>query len=100
MTPTVQRVRELVVSYRPCRCQLPVESTVALGDRLTVALAAQRGKHQQRSHVHNLGTSTCTVRTKRTRRTERSTRQRGEQLGVARLDLVIATTNPAKGVHA
>jgi len=29
MTPTVQRVRELVVSYRPFRCQLPVEGQVS-----------------------------------------------------------------------
>ena len=100
MTPTVQRVRELVVSYRPCRCQLPVENTVTLGDRLTLALAAHRGKQQQRTLVHSLVLAVRTVRTVRAVRTERATRQRGELIGVARLDLGIATTNPAKGVHA
>ncbi len=37
-TPTVQRVRELVVSYRPFRCQLPVEGTVT-GPRDAAKLA-------------------------------------------------------------
>ncbi len=95
MTPTVQRVRELVVSYRPCRCQLPVESTVALGDRLTVALAAHRGKQQQRTLVHNL---VLTVRTVLAVLAVRATRQRGELIGVARLDCV-SVTDPAKGVR-
>ena len=36
--PTVQRVRELVVSYRPFRCQLPVEGTVS-GPRDAAKLA-------------------------------------------------------------
>ena len=38
MTPTVQRVRELVVSYRPFRCQRPVEGTVS-GPRDAAKLA-------------------------------------------------------------
>ena len=38
-TPSVQRVRELVVSYRPFRYQLPVEGTVS-GPRDAVKLAA------------------------------------------------------------
>ena len=38
-TPTVQRVRELVVSYRPFRYQLPVEGTVS-GPQDAVRLAA------------------------------------------------------------
>ncbi len=37
-TPGVQRVRELVVSYRPFRCQLPVEGTVS-GPRDAAKLA-------------------------------------------------------------
>lgn len=95
MAPTVQRVRELVVSYRPYRCQLPAESTVALGDRLTVALAAQR-KTLARDP------STCTrdmYQRVPTVRTVRAIRERGELLGIARLDVLIVT-NPAKGVHA
>ena len=38
-TPAVQRVRELVVGYRPFRCQLPVEGTVS-GRRDAAKLAA------------------------------------------------------------
>ena len=38
MTPAIQRVRELVVSYRPFRCQLPVEGTVS-GPRDAAKLA-------------------------------------------------------------
>ena len=38
-TPTVQRVRELVVSYRPFRVQMPVEGTVT-GPRDAAKLAA------------------------------------------------------------
>ena len=38
-TPPVRRVRELVVSYRPFRCQLPVEGTVS-GPRDAAKLAS------------------------------------------------------------
>ncbi len=38
-TPTVQRVRELVISYRPFRCELPVEGTVT-GPQDAARLAA------------------------------------------------------------
>ena len=61
--------------------------------RSTLALTALHVASYHRSQVHNTVQGTCTVRT------QRLVRQRDELIGAARLDLVVATTNPAKGVR-
>ena len=66
--------------------------------RSTPALAAQR-ETLARYTVHNLVLSTYWYVPVLAVRTERVTRQRGELLSVAPLDVLIVT-NPPKGVHA
>ena len=64
--------------------------------RSTLARAAQQVASYQRRLVHNL---VLTVLTVLAVLAVRPTRQRAELIGAARLDRVIATTNPAKGVR-
>ena len=61
--------------------------------RSTLALTVLQVASHHRSQVHNTIQGTCTVRA------QRLVRQRGELIGASRLDRVIATTNPAKGVR-